>query len=373
MSESKKPPDAKAADIDAVLAEFDRRRDILAAFCAKTKSLIEESLQDGKIRYQSVQARVKTKKKLREKYLDPKKGYKRLDDITDLAGLRIITYYEDEIDQVAEIIKREFEIIPKDSIDKRKTEPDRFGYYALQYVCRHSPSRRKDVEYKKFADVCCEIQLTSVLRHAWAEIEHEWYDLKDAYPVLIKRRFSRMAALLEIAESEFLDIRKKRLDYERSIAVQVEANVSELQLDAVSLKSFMEQDSIVARIDRSIADLFDRQMSDNVDEGRVEWRSKELDLVGLTTVQALRDALNRYETALLEYLHRCKKIWPIEPSPDPRKINKGVCIHHLAMMLLGARSETELSRVLTELGAPPGEFISKQAAAARDVVAKYAL
>src|SRR5882672_5894762 len=88
------------ADIETVLAEFDRRQEMLAALCAKTKSLIEASLQDANIRYQSVQARVKTKKKLREKYLDEKKNYRRLDDITDLAGLRVITYYEDEVDRV---------------------------------------------------------------------------------------------------------------------------------------------------------------------------------------------------------------------------------------------------------------------------------
>ncbi len=97
----------KRASIDDVLAEFDAKEDLLAAFCAKTKSLIEASLQDADIRYQSVQARVKTKKKLKEKYLDERKNYQRLDDITDLAGLRVITYYDNDVDRVAELIRRE--------------------------------------------------------------------------------------------------------------------------------------------------------------------------------------------------------------------------------------------------------------------------
>jgi putative GTP pyrophosphokinase len=96
---------APKADVKSVLAEFDAKEDMLAAFCARTKSLIEASLQDANIRYQSVQARVKTRKKLQDKYLDSTKDYKRLDDITDLAGLRIITYYEDEVDRVAEVIR----------------------------------------------------------------------------------------------------------------------------------------------------------------------------------------------------------------------------------------------------------------------------
>ncbi len=195
-----------AADVSAILAEFEGRRDNLVYFCARTKSLIEECLEDAGIRYQSVQSRVKTKKKLSKKYQDPSKNYKQLDDITDLAALRIITYYEDEVDQVAEVIKREFKVDPTRSIDKRNTEPDRFGYHALNYVCQHVRSRTEHVKYKKFVGVCCEIQVTSILRHAWSEIEHDWYDMKDAVPDSIKRRFYRIAALLEVAETEFLGV-----------------------------------------------------------------------------------------------------------------------------------------------------------------------
>src|SRR5712692_11817130 len=92
------------ADIESVLAEFGGKEDMLAAFCARTKDLIEASLQDANIPYQSVQVRVKSRKKLREKYLNPTRNYQRLDDITDLAGLRVITYYEDDVDRAAQVI-----------------------------------------------------------------------------------------------------------------------------------------------------------------------------------------------------------------------------------------------------------------------------
>jgi putative GTP pyrophosphokinase len=126
MPDSKNRGDSKASP-EAILAEFGRREAMLASFCARTKSLIEASLQDANIRYQSVQARVKTKAKLEKKYLDPTKNYSQLDDITDLAGLRVITYYEDELDLVAQVLEREFNIDRKDSVDKRNTEPDRLG------------------------------------------------------------------------------------------------------------------------------------------------------------------------------------------------------------------------------------------------------
>src|SRR6266404_519529 len=111
------------ASVEAILEEFDARRDTLLTFCEKTKDLIEVCLADAQIRYQSVQARVKNRNKLREKYRRPEKSYKRLDDITDQAALRIITYYEDEVDQVAEVIRREFQIDLENSTDRRNSEP----------------------------------------------------------------------------------------------------------------------------------------------------------------------------------------------------------------------------------------------------------
>lgn len=165
MADSEKPVPPKA-EVQDILDEFSRREDMLGAFCTKTKGLIEASLEDAQIRFQSVQARVKSKIKLKQKYSDPAKDYKSLDDITDLAGLRVITYYEDDVDRVAEVIKREFNVDLARSVDKRMTEPDHFGYNAINYVCTHDKKRTSDVEYKKFAEVLCEIQITSILSGA---------------------------------------------------------------------------------------------------------------------------------------------------------------------------------------------------------------
>lgn len=362
------------ADVESVLVEFDGREDMLAAFCARTKGLIEASLQDANIRYQSVQFRVKTKKKLREKYLDPAKGYKRLDDITDLAGLRVITYYEDEVDRVAEIIKREFDVDLKNSVDKRQVEPDRFGYTALNYVCTHMARRTSDVEYKRFAGVCCEIQVTSILRHAWSEIEHEWYDLRDAYPKTVKRRFYRIAALLEIAESEFLDIRKQKTDYQRSVAVRVEAKVPDLPVDAVSLRTFIEQEPIVHEVDVSVAAAMGCELARDLSDSEVELRSIIANCAGIHTLQDLRNALTEYRTAVPKFVRLCtKRVWPASAG---RTVERGICVYNLGLFLASVQGEADVVAALKAIGVETitldiDSQVEVAVAAAREVLAKY--
>jgi putative GTP pyrophosphokinase len=335
------------ADVEAVLAEFEGKEAVLEAFCTKTKTLIEASLQDAAIRYQSVQTRVKSKEKLREKYLDPAKNYKRLDDITDLAALRVITYYEDDVDRVAEVVAREFDIDAKNSVDKRVTEPDRFGYSGLNFVGKHLARRLADVEYRKFDGVRCEIQITSILRHAWSEIEHEWYDLKRVYPKKVKRRFYRIAALLELAESEFLDIKKKRTDYERSVAVRVEAEVPDLSLDAVSLRSFIQQNQIVEQLDKSIADLLRLKLVEGeLSSSSLELRAKAAKIAGFNQVEDVRVSIETYRDEIVEYVERSSEFWVIGRNAS---LGKGFCVLVLAMMLAAARGETQAAEAMTAL------------------------
>jgi putative GTP pyrophosphokinase len=360
------PDSQNRASIEDVLAEFDSRHEVLTALCAKTKSLIEASLQDANIRYQSVQARVKTKKKLKEKYLDSAKKYLVLDDITDLAGLRVITYYEDDVDRVAEIIRREFTVDSENSVDKRDTEPDRFGYSAVNFVCTHLGKRTSDVEYKKFDGVRCEVQVTSILSHAWAEIEHEWYDLRDAYPDEIKRRFSRLAALFDLADSEFLDIRKARTSYERSVALRVESMSPDLAIDPLSLKTFIEQETLVVEIDKSIAPLIGLSLSEKVLDASLNIRSAALKFVGLKTLQEVRDALARFRTKIPEFVVQCKKenLW----GPSGTELSKGVSVWQLANFMASLGGPDEITKFYGATEVAISGDIARQAAIATEIV-----
>jgi len=366
-------PKSPKADIEQVIAEFERREPTLAAFCTRTKSLIEACLDDAGIRYQSIQSRVKRKKKLREKYLDPEKDYRQLDDITDLAGLRVITYYDDEVDRVAEVIEKEFQIDKKESVDKRDTEPDRFGYRAVNFICGHKDVRTRDVEYKKFAGIVCEVQITSILGHAWAEIEHEWYDLRDAYPDEIKRRFSIIAALFELAGREFVDIRNSRAKYERAVALQVESKVPDIPVDAVSLKSLIEQERLIVEWDVAVAKALGLRIVGGMNDALLDFRSKAVTGAGFVRLQDVLGALAKLGKALPEYAQRCShELWPQHASSG--EANPGICLYQMASLVAASQGTEKLSQFWGGQGlAQPAWDLPQQVKIARAVLEKLGI
>ncbi|MBU2700733.1 ppGpp synthetase/RelA/SpoT-type nucleotidyltransferase [Sporomusaceae bacterium BoRhaA] len=178
-------------------------------FTGRMESLMSILLQEQNIRVHSVVSRVKEESSLKNKLVNSNKSYAHLQDITDLCGIRIITYFEDEVNQVADFIQKEFAIDVDNSIDKRKVlAPDRFGYLSLHLIVTLSDERLQLKEYQKFAGCKVEIQIRSILQHAWAEIEHDLeYKRKALVSYETRRNFSRLAGLLEIVDLEFEKIR----------------------------------------------------------------------------------------------------------------------------------------------------------------------
>jgi ppGpp synthetase/RelA/SpoT-type nucleotidyltranferase len=364
----KKP---KPADVGQVLAEFDLKAPTLKSLCTKTKDLLEEFLQSAGVPFQSVQARVKSRKKLREKYLDPEKGYTQLDEIHDQAALRVITYYPDEVDRVAGVIEREFGIDRANTVDKRKIDLDRFGYSAINYVCEHLGVRTSLGEYRKFADIRFEIQVTSILSHAWSEMNHGSYDLGEGSPPEVRRKFFQLKALLELAESQFTELRDKTTNYARAVAIQVETKVTDLPLDAASLRSLVDQEPLIDKVDQEIAALLRSAVSPTpAPSALLDLWSRGARHLGLTTVQALRDSFTQYHGGITEFVSRCSGYWGYAPGTP---IARGVSIFQMEKLLVRSRGEADVLSFTEELkpSIDMNRELAKQVAIAREIVARY--
>ena len=199
--------DTRMSDI---LITYDERKDKFESYALTLKSLLTTLIRNEKISIHSLESRVKTKKSLEGK-INKKGKYKSIDDITDIVGIRIITHYADDVDKIAAIVEKEFTIDQENSIDKRTSiAPDKFGYLSLHYIVTLNSTRTNLKEYEVYKNIKAELQIRSILQHAWAEIEHDiGYKSATGLPNEIRRYFSRLAGLLEMADDEFIKIRKK--------------------------------------------------------------------------------------------------------------------------------------------------------------------
>lgn len=97
------------------------------------------------------------------------------EDLVDLAGVRIALYFPGQQSQAGRLVEEIF------TVTKRKDFPDgappkyakRFsGYSATHYHVRLKDSLLSETQ-KRYADARVEVQVASVLMHAWAEVEHD--------------------------------------------------------------------------------------------------------------------------------------------------------------------------------------------------------
>ncbi len=216
----------------ALMEQYRELRPTLEQLAKNAYDQLRHALLDKGIYVTAMEHRVKTEKSLMGKLELKGAKYKSIDDVTDLVGVRVITFYTDEVDKVAAIAKRIFDIDWKESVDKRKLHQlDSFGYNSLHYICRLKEGGPR-----------FELQMRTALQHVWSTIEHDTgYKGDVRIPCEYKRQFSRLAGMLELIDDEFSRLRLVLTDYRRQIMSLVQnGQLDDVPLSAGSFRSYLE-------------------------------------------------------------------------------------------------------------------------------------
>ncbi|KAB8208440.1 hypothetical protein BDV34DRAFT_49406 [Aspergillus parasiticus] len=178
--------------INEFMRKYEKEQEIYASAAKQAEILCEDVLKresvecivtsrakDPESLQKKLHERLKKRQETAASTREGKKGYGSIDDIrsdiADLAGVRISLYMPRKKSHVEKILQREFDVAWSLSLgeegDIQATEPRLFpGYCADHYRVFFKQGSSQD---DRFGKRMIEIQVVSVLRHVWAQIQHD--------------------------------------------------------------------------------------------------------------------------------------------------------------------------------------------------------
>jgi putative GTP pyrophosphokinase len=198
-------------------AEYERRKPVLQAWGSMVVRHIEEELQkriskpvSEFLKLYPVVPRVKRTDSFLTKALDRKKYQDPLKDTTDLVGVRFVVLLRSEILILCDIIERSTmweDIKAKDFRDEIEAEPHHFDYQSDHYVVRASKPYPSEGGVEIPFGLPCEVQVRTLLQHAYAELAHDrTYKSPAAIVTDVRREVAKSAALVETTDEIFQDV-----------------------------------------------------------------------------------------------------------------------------------------------------------------------
>ncbi|HHP0479622.1 TPA: GTP pyrophosphokinase [Vibrio campbellii] len=163
---------------------------------------------------QPAKARVKSDDSLIDKaFYRPNKNYENpYEDIEDKVGCRFVVLLVEHINELSDIIKSSDRWEYKECRhfnEERKKDPLLFTYQSVHYVVRAKTDEQANGLTVK-AGTPCEIQVRTLLQHAYAELTHDAvYKAKTVVEPEVHRTVAKSMALIETTDDFFSDVNNK--------------------------------------------------------------------------------------------------------------------------------------------------------------------
>jgi putative GTP pyrophosphokinase len=213
--------------------------------------------------------------------------------LTDLSGVRIITFFDNQVQEISRIISEMFEVDEGNSMDRSQIlGNDKVGYRSVHFVCSLGDHRKKVREYYGICDLKFEVQIRTVLQHAWAELTHDRsYKFSGKLPEALQRKLNLYAGMLEIIDEAFDEIARSADKYAEQLRI---TKLSDEKINSISISEFLKR--------------FTAEMNISIDDIRADAMIiEEMERFGLRTIGDL-------ETLLASGVVRALKEAKLRPS-----------------------------------------------------------
>ena len=152
-------------------------KSLYADFADVVAAIIDAALRaNGGIRVQVIQKRAKASSEVRKKLCGTVIDIET--KVKDLAGVRIVVYTNSDIARLSNsrILFENFDIVwerTKIHYPHQTDEAEQSQFIGRNYVVRLKDSRGALPEYRRFVGLQCEVQVQTILDHAWSETAHD--------------------------------------------------------------------------------------------------------------------------------------------------------------------------------------------------------
>jgi ppGpp synthetase/RelA/SpoT-type nucleotidyltranferase len=204
----------------AYTAEYEQYK----AAAKEIQGQIADALNGNSLNIHLIEARAKTPDSVAEKI--ERRGYGRpAIQFDDLLGARVITLFDHSVADTVGKLKARFEVDEQRSTNKTaKLRLRQVGYRSHHLVLKARATGMTPVA-QVLRKTFVEVQVRSVISHAWAEIEHSLrYKIGDGIPNDLARRFDALAGTLELVDREFSGIEEATVELVRGKASRYRSN-----------------------------------------------------------------------------------------------------------------------------------------------------
>lgn len=217
---------------------------------------VRKALKEQHVTVTVMEHRVKAENSLAGKLELKGAKYHSLNDVTDIVGMRIVTFYSADVDKVAAIVNELFVVDWNQSVDKRKLHRlDSFGYNSLHYICRLRQSAKTGEEPAQLYELPFEVQMRTALQHVWSTLDHDtaYKDGGVKIPREYQRQFNRLAGMLELIDEEFSRLRNVLTDYRRQMqTLETSGQLDDVDLNSDTFRRYLDMHPF-ARLNERIA------------------------------------------------------------------------------------------------------------------------
>jgi predicted RNase H-like nuclease/ppGpp synthetase/RelA/SpoT-type nucleotidyltranferase len=207
---------AARTDPDAAVREYARTQPERQRATDQFVHLVTAILDDAGINYLTVTGRAKSVSSFATKAARTVDGSRvfpePLVDITDQIGIRVITYVHSDVQAVVDLLSDQVVVHDDRDMGRETADEGRFGYASRHLLVGVDPGRGAPAGYDLLPTRRAQVQIRTVLQHAWAEFEHDIRYKGTIPPEHVPefdRRFTLAAGLLELADRELSAIRDR--------------------------------------------------------------------------------------------------------------------------------------------------------------------